>query len=43
MFNNFGELAENIKEFIDEMSLAREKTVKIESLGYNATPPIYRL
>ncbi len=33
MFNNFGELAENIKEFIDEMSLAREKTIKIESLG----------
>lgn len=32
MFTNFGELAQNIKDFIDEMSLARQKTIKIESL-----------
>lgn len=32
MFINFGELAQNIKDFIDEMSLARQKSVKIESL-----------
>lgn len=32
MFINFGELAQNIKDFIDEMSLARQKSIKIESL-----------
>ena len=30
MFINFGELAQNIKDFIDEMSLARQKSIKIE-------------
>ena len=32
MFINFGELAQNIKNFIDDMSLARQKSIKIESL-----------
>ena len=35
MFINFGELAQNIKEFIDQMSNARQKSIKIESLGLN--------
>ncbi len=32
MFQNFGDLANNIKELIDKMSVAREKSIKIESL-----------
>jgi hypothetical protein len=33
MYSNFGELASNIKEYIDEMSNARSKSITIKSLG----------